>query len=148
MKNTIEYTHPLFIIRGEPVGFRICLQKKEDGLWSVRAKPSVELDNIYFEKICRMFDLDGFKNDLEALIEKLHAKGNGKWSLSYDLFFPWGEYMTLNHAMSVINAYAPRWHRIASLILDHDTGHGISQALVDTWHDCFDAEYRRRPDPH
>jgi hypothetical protein len=145
MTKTIEFVHPLFIIRDEPVGFRVSLQKNDDGLWSVCVKPSVELENIYFEKICRMFELDSFKADLEALIQKLNDRGNGKWALSYDLFFPWGENMSLSHVMSVVNAYAPRWHRIASLILDHDTGHGISQALVDTWHDCFDAEYRKRP---
>ena len=145
MTKTIEFVHPLFIIRGEPVGFRVCLRKNDDGLWSVLVKPSIELDNIYFEKICRMFDLDGFKADIEKLIEKLNARGNGKWVLSYDLFFPCGEHMNLNHVMTVITAYAPRWHRIASLILDHDSGHGISQALIDTWHDCFDAEFRKSP---
>ena len=146
MTKTIEFVHPLFIIRGEPVGFRVSLRRNDDGLWTVLVKPSVELDNIYFEKICRMFDIDGFKADIEKLIEKLNARNNGKWVLSYDLFFPCGESMSLNHVMSVVNAYAPRWHRIASLVLDHDAGQGISQALIDTWHDCFDKEYRKRPE--
>ena len=145
MSNDIEYTHALFIVRGKPVGFLISIQKQADGLWSFRVKPSAELDNIYFEKICRMFDLDGFEVDVKALLEKLHASGNGKWELSYDLFHPVGMYMNMHHVMTVINAYAPRWHRIAALILDHDSGHGISQALIDTWDDCFDADYRKCP---
>lgn len=145
MSNDIEYTHALFIVRGKPVGFHISIQKQADGLWSFRVKPSAELDNIYFEKICRMFDLGGFEADVKAFLEKLHASGNGKWALSYDLFHPVGMYMNLHHVMTVINAYAPRWHRIAALILEHDSGHGISQALIDTWDDCFDADYRKRP---
>jgi hypothetical protein len=145
MPDCIEFTLPLFVKQGEPVGFRVCLRKQDDALWSVRIWPSVDLDNIYFEKMCRMFDLDGFKADLETLIGKLNAGSNDRWLLSYDLFFPGGEHMTLGQAMSVVNTCAPRWHRIAALVLDHDTGHGISQALVDTWHDCFDARYRKRP---
>ena len=79
------------------------------------------------------------------VVAQLNAGSNDRWLLSYDLFFPGGEHMTLGQAMSVVNTCAPRWHRIAALVLDHDTGHGISQALVDTWHDCFDARYRKRP---
>ncbi len=42
MTQTIEFVHPLFIIRGEPVGFRVSLQKNDDRLWNVRVKLSDE----------------------------------------------------------------------------------------------------------